>query len=415
MDPVALYYPYIHIRDDTWLKYAALYWPKMGRLRPHRYVTQDSPVARALQNEAKWLIDIQPPDWAVVDVGRPFLNLISMNAPTLRGRFGLDRIEDWARIEADMWHRNYGRIFRGTAIRGGGGGSFNSDMLKPLQLDPRMGFVNGEKIESYLVDAAVDAGLAVVFTDMWGLTWIGMHPKLASIYTCALIERIAIENQLHPVTDQILPHSALSGWTLEHLVEVLVDQPLAPTDERRPRDDLSDMFVFLSFETVIPAHLDTVPIEKIIEIRSRFGTELNAFRSYVTDQIQQMAKLQDVRDLPVLHEHLHTEVQRTVITQLAQLREQLRSIGVDSVKALANAKSVTLPPLAAAAANIAGLSPTATGPAALAACILSAPVQWRRKRRSAIRESPIGYLFRIEQALNPPTLIDRLRRSWTER
>ncbi|GDY32599.1 hypothetical protein GTS_42320 [Gandjariella thermophila] len=47
MDPIAVYYPYIHVRDDTWLKYAALYWPRLGRLRPPGYPVSDSLVARA--------------------------------------------------------------------------------------------------------------------------------------------------------------------------------------------------------------------------------------------------------------------------------------------------------------------------------------------------------------------------------
>jgi hypothetical protein len=51
VDPIALYYPYIHVRDEAWLKYAALYWPKMGRLRPPDYGTTDSPVAQMLKRE----------------------------------------------------------------------------------------------------------------------------------------------------------------------------------------------------------------------------------------------------------------------------------------------------------------------------------------------------------------------------
>ncbi len=27
---MGLYYPYVHFRDERWLKLAALYWPKTG-------------------------------------------------------------------------------------------------------------------------------------------------------------------------------------------------------------------------------------------------------------------------------------------------------------------------------------------------------------------------------------------------
>jgi hypothetical protein len=32
-----LYYPYINFRSDSWLKVAALYWPKMARIVPVDY------------------------------------------------------------------------------------------------------------------------------------------------------------------------------------------------------------------------------------------------------------------------------------------------------------------------------------------------------------------------------------------
>lgn len=408
VDPIALYYPYIHVRDDTWLKYAALYWPKMGRLRPRDYSTLDSLVARALQNEARWLVDIAPPQWAANEVGPPFLDLINTHTRALRDRFGLDQIERWEYVASALRHNNIGVVTRGLGIDERG--PQRASRTWP-ELDPRLGYVHADKIDSSMVDAAIDAGLAIELKSSGG-TWVGMHSQLASVYTCALIERIALEDQLHPVTDQALPHSAVSGWTLDRLVQVLIDTPPTGSDDTGNPRDLLDAFVFLAFETVVPASLDTIPIERIIEVRSRFGTELDTFRKYVTKQTQQLAELQDIRDLDVFQEYLRTEVHDNVTGQLRQLRERLRSVGLESARALVNVKSVALPPLAALAAETTGLSPAITGPAALAACVVTAPTHWRRQRRTAIRESPVGYLFQIDQTLNPAKLIDRLRRAW---
>lgn len=420
VDPFALYYPDIHVRDDKWLKYAALYWPKMARLRPTGYPTDDSAVARVLQDEARWLIDITPPAWAAAEVGQPFLQLINAHRAALRDRFGLDRIQLWS---SGLPARSIGwsNIHPVGRLIGHAAGGYAE------RLDPALGYIHVSKVDWTVVEMLEDSGLAVIQPGRGG-DWVGMHPELASAYVCALTERIVTENRLHPVTNQLLPHTALSDWTLDRLVQVLVDEPLTEANELRPQEtatrrfsirrteeDLSDAFVFLAFETVVPANLDTVPVEKVIEARSRFGTELDAFRSYVTDQAQQLAELQDVRDLPVFQEHLSTEVQHAVTMQLTQLRERLRSIGLDSIRALANIKSVALPPLAAAAAETAGLPPAVTGSAALAACVVTAPVQWRRQRRDAIRECPVGYLFQLEQTLNPATMIEKLRRSWPRR
>jgi hypothetical protein len=169
----------------------------------------------------------------------------------------------------------------------------------------------------------------------------------------------------------------------------------------------------MAFETVVPANLDRLPVDKIIQIRAEFGSELDAFRGYVTEQVERLAGLNDIRDLSVFQEYLRLEAARAVNTRLEQLRERLRSVRVESVRALVNVKSVALPPLAAMAAQAVALSPAVMGGTAVAACVLSAPAQWRRRRQTAIRESPVGYLFRIDKALKPDGLIKRLRQSWT--
>lgn len=409
VDRIALYYPYIHVRNDTWLKYAALYWPKMRRLRPTAYPVLDSPIARELKTEAGWLTDLSPPDWAALSVAPAFLDLINTHTHALRNRYGLDKVENWTSVVSAFGHSNVGVFVQGSPSEDGT--RLDPPARSTPRLDPRLGYVHAEKVAPNIVDAAVDAGLAILLEARGG-TWVGMHPELASVYTCALIERIATENHLHPITDQALPHAAVSGWTMDRLVQTLIEAPPADTDHAPPSRGALDAFVFMAIETVVPANLETVPVEKIIDVRSRFGTELGAFREYVATQAQRLAELEDVRDLDVFEEYLRTEVQRNVTDQLRQLREQLRSIGLESTRALVNIKSIAPPSLVAMAAHTIGLSPAVTGSATLAACVVTAPARWRRQRRAAIRESPVGYLFRIDQTLNPAGLIEQLRRAW---
>src|SRR5688572_25100741 len=59
MNEYALYYPYIHIRDESWLKAAMLYWPGIGRFRPRDYPTHDGR-ATAIFKERGWLHDLEP-------------------------------------------------------------------------------------------------------------------------------------------------------------------------------------------------------------------------------------------------------------------------------------------------------------------------------------------------------------------
>jgi hypothetical protein len=54
-----LYFPFVHVRDDNWLKAVALYWPSVSRLVPDGYLKRDSPTARALA-DAGVLRDREP-------------------------------------------------------------------------------------------------------------------------------------------------------------------------------------------------------------------------------------------------------------------------------------------------------------------------------------------------------------------
>jgi hypothetical protein len=286
MDSLALYYPYIHVRDDTWLKYTALYWPNMRRLRPTGYPVNDSPVARILREDVGWLIDMTPPRWAAAMIGLPFLELLTAQAPALRDRFGLKNIEHWS-------------VREGLNTHAQGAGWLSFDAAAPdVDIDDRLGYVHASKIESATVSAAVEAGLATTTRGDDG-TWVGMHPELASVYTCALTEHIALGDRMHPVTDQLMAHTALSGWSVDRLAQVLLGEHVAEVDTSESSVEAVDSFVLMAFETVVPADLTAVSVDKIIEVREKFGRELDAFRAYVGEQAQELARFDEVRDVAV--------------------------------------------------------------------------------------------------------------------
>ena len=55
MQEPGLYFPFVHIRDDDWLKMAVLYWPSVRRLVPADYLTQDGLIEKHVHDFEAWL------------------------------------------------------------------------------------------------------------------------------------------------------------------------------------------------------------------------------------------------------------------------------------------------------------------------------------------------------------------------
>jgi hypothetical protein len=86
MPDIALYYPYTHIRDQAWLKAAALYLPKLALIAPSGYPLQLSHEAEVLRDELGFLVNVDP-ERQTRTVASEFLELISRDADTFTARF----------------------------------------------------------------------------------------------------------------------------------------------------------------------------------------------------------------------------------------------------------------------------------------------------------------------------------------
>lgn len=77
---MAVYYPYIHIRDQRWLKVAALYWPRMVRIVGPDYPTRNSQLLDILRDELGFILD-EPPEAAALHAAEPFATFIDGFGP----------------------------------------------------------------------------------------------------------------------------------------------------------------------------------------------------------------------------------------------------------------------------------------------------------------------------------------------
>ena len=81
----ALYYPFIHFKDDHWLRAMALYWNRMGRIAPSTYQLEDSNTVQALGD----FIETLRPDWVRPAFAETFIEFIQEHGMHLRQRYSI--------------------------------------------------------------------------------------------------------------------------------------------------------------------------------------------------------------------------------------------------------------------------------------------------------------------------------------
>jgi hypothetical protein len=189
-----LYYPYFHIRDERWLKIAALYWPKIIRVVPDGYPTaNDTDCARVLIDELDF-IERQSPGSSVQAVAPRFLELLDNPDPRLSRTFRMPGTGNLAPI-IDR---------RLTAVRSN-------------QIDPHLASALIEHQWALRVYSLSDSAAGVHLgtspvSEPEGPGWIAMDPRLVTVYTSVLAEDVAIANRLQPTTDQMVPYTVASHW-----------------------------------------------------------------------------------------------------------------------------------------------------------------------------------------------------------
>jgi hypothetical protein len=374
MSDIALYYPYVHPRDDAWLKNAVLFWPMIERIVPGGYLVTDTETGRLLQK--KKILTEREPGLAATAVGEPFATFVEEHAEQLRKHYSLRAAEA---LEPQIgWNDEH--------------------------FDLRFGWVHGKKVARKAVQALCAADLAMEAYD----DWIGMHPALSDVYMCALAAEMAAAGETTPITDQELHHVAAEGWTFDDLGRALLpDEEAVPRDTRRDDQEPEDVVVALAFQSVVVPNMSEVPIERVVKLREDYGADFDRFRTRVDELLEGVSDLGNVKDPQALAHHIDVRYRDTVAQDLQQLRDILRDQRFEYVDAAASLSVVT--PTAIAANALADVTT-----AGIATGAMTALGAWKTRRAMRVRRtatmaaSPATWLLRIERELAPRDLVGRV-------
>ena len=246
----ALYYPFIHFKDDDWVKVAALYWDQLGRIVPTDYTTEDSSTVKAL---GSFVRDLRP-DWVRSEFAKSFVDFIQEYAPQLKAKYALALRDTWPALSGSQ-----------RPPRAGG----------PSGNDLRLGYIYYEKLSDDVRRVLKDSGLAS--PDDRGERWIGMHPRLAWVYMTALAEQLAGEHGLRPLTDETRDHMALSALSTERLAHALLED-VALVDAAPTATEVETVLVSVAFRAVVPKDPANLSIDKVLAFREKYPAERARFQ-----------------------------------------------------------------------------------------------------------------------------------------
>jgi hypothetical protein len=266
-----LYYPYFHVRDDRWLKVAALYWPKLVRIVPEGFPTRDSDTVCALS--ASDFIVRRPPGNSVEAIAPRFVELAAGRADDLRSKFRVTIQPSGAprrvRGSTSLWGstasgkstflaslvlQQFGLQFGGADLAAVHASQMTTELQDTL-VDAQLAVRGGRQSDLVAVMSSLDGGPLLEVGDWedypareWD-EWILMHPQLVSVYTSVLAEDFAMANSLQPTTDQDDAYAVTNNWTADRIAAALLDTP----DEHHflPPDALPEALGFLDRKSVV--------------------------------------------------------------------------------------------------------------------------------------------------------------------
>lgn len=390
MQQPGFYFPFIHIRDDNWLKAAALYWPSLRRLVPHGYTKHDSSTARSFF-DARILQDEDPAE--LVDATAwNLLTALQDNAELLVKRYGIKRAEkDW---HGEVW----------------GEGSEDGRT-------PALGWIHITKFQPEVVNYLADSGLAMLGRSdrRWDLRqpgdpWVGLHPALAGAYMTALASRVSERAYFQPLTDQSDLRVSTPNSDVQDALGLLLGRSVASQSNRDLEAEGVEAYIMFALQYVRPRNLDAVTAEKVIQCRASLAEELAAFRAYVDSQRGELA---EIAAIPIKNRRLDEfaiQVEQTMEVPLQRLERALRLHNLEPVRSLVLVSSFAAPILADPVLNMTHATPQEGIAAGVVASIGSAWWSARQERAQIRADSPVAYLLDVRDALSPHTLVGSIRR-----
>lgn len=361
----SLYYPWIDIRDESWLKTAALYWDHVQTIVPDAIKDPyTSSTAKSLQDAG---------------ILSPF-----------RVRPDLEDIEE---LVPDVIR--YLKTEEGFQLLTGADRQYvylHPDKL-PHSLD-RLSRLHPEKMAFMLEDMLHDIGLSRPGKD----GFLEVDSKFTEFYMTLLATRISDNIGAALVTSSSLPHNL----SLKVKADAAIPGILGRMDEERsfrwhrdrvPREVAQGLLVELMIDKI---SLDPeTPIEKIIKYREEYSSELGRFRKKVGELT---SSLPDDAPLSAMQQYTQDMYLNEVQPSIEDLK---KSLSGNRIKWLTNSWMKIAFISAGSSSMLIGMG-LATANALLVGAgisLVGSGILYNVDKKDALRSNPYSYLLGLENEM----------------
>ena len=243
----ALYYPYIQLKNNLWLKTAALYYDGIDRIVPKGYDTRDNRTVKSLNDHFDFVHDIDPKAEAE-NIAHPFLNYLHKEFATSQQR---------------------NTLFKRLGITLAGQENFSIHMNK-------MGTPLREKLPLMGLAAPKDKNNNQQYE---------FDPATGAMYMTYLANHLASQRRLPVITDDPMFQPLIRGMQ----------------SDNNPAD-VSEKLAALIIKTAVPENLENIPMRRIIRFRKHHDEERSLFYKEINTLV---ADLKDVTDEKTLSDILN--------------------------------------------------------------------------------------------------------------
>ena len=390
---IGLYYPYMHFRDENWLKAAALYWDQINRIVPDEMKghTDDSATVERLKGELDLIHEINP-TWEAEQIAVPFCQALIRSEDQLRKKYSV--------ANKDSWKSDY------TALR-----KSQSQPL-PKKFDTRLAYVQTGKMDKTIRDYLVDEKLAILLDNFeFDKQWLGMHPDIADAYMTGLARTMGSNGQMHPLTDRSRNQAAIAELTIDDIVALYLldseEDGKVTEVESLSSDDLRNTYVQMAFKVVLPKDLSQVSVEKIIALRKgEYTTAFRAFQSKISDVVseERTKRMDAIKNQDSRRAHVENDFTREIKEPFEELEKKMEDL-VGKGNTVSTVLNVVVQLVQASAKGMLAMGSKAIG--------LSEKFEAQhQKRKDRLLHSPEGYLLHIKEELEPASSMRKVVRRW---